>query len=131
MNQVLELFGDIESFLRRDKDFSSATHTKLLSFFNDTQTRVMLKVELAIVVDFGVHFVKTTYLLEGDSPLVFQCYKAIMSLTTTVNLFHYPNLSAVARELSNNNLALQQQLETYAKLSHVYSLLFSITASRY
>lgn len=29
----------------------------------------MLKVEQAIVVDFGV--VKTTYLLEGDSPLVF------------------------------------------------------------
>ena len=72
-----------------------------------------------------------TYLLEGDSPLVFQCYKAIMSLTTAVNLSHYPNLSAVAHELTNNNLALQQQLETYAKLNHVYSLLFSITASRY
>ena len=91
----------------------------------------MLKVELAIVVDFGVHFVKMTYFLEGDSPLVFQRYKAIMSLTTAVNLFHYLNLSAVARELSNNNLALQQQLETYDMLSHVYSLLFSITASRY
>ena len=50
MNQVLELFGDIESFLRKDDDFSSATCTKLLSFFNDTQKRVMLKVELATVV---------------------------------------------------------------------------------
>ena len=50
--------------------------TKLLTFFDDLQKRTLLKVELAIVVDFGDNFVKTTYLLESDSPLVFRCYEA-------------------------------------------------------
>lgn len=34
----------------------------------------------AALVDFGMNFIKATYQLEGDSFLVFQCYKAISTL---------------------------------------------------
>lgn len=47
--------------------FAAATHAKLLTFFSDTHKRAALKVELAIVVDFGMNFIKATYQLEGDS----------------------------------------------------------------
>lgn len=115
INQVLEMFGDVEAFLRRNDDFASATRAKLLAFFDDPQRRVLLKIELAVVVDFGVNFVKTTYLLEGDGVLVFRCYEAISTLTAAVNLAYYPNLSAVARQVSNGNAVLLQQLEMHGK----------------
>ena len=73
------------------------------------------KAELAVVVDFRVHFVQTTYLLEGDGPLVFCCYEAISALTAAVNLAHYPTLNAIARELSGGNPVTQQQFEAYGK----------------
>ena len=114
MKQVLELFGDVETFLQRNDDFAAATRSKLLTFFDNPQKKALLKVELA-VVDFGIHFVKTTYNLEGDGPLVFRCYEAISSLTAAVNLAHYPNLKAIARELSSANPVTQQLWETYGK----------------
>ena len=54
-----------------------------------------------MIVDFGVQFIKTTYHLEGDGPLVFHCYEAISTLTAAVNLASYPNLKAIAWELNN------------------------------
>ena len=39
----------------------------------------------------GKPFVQATYVLEGDGPLAIQCYEVISSLTTAVNLAHYPN----------------------------------------
>ena len=93
-----------------------ATRSKLLTFFRDPRKKALLKAELAVMVDFVVQFVKTTYHLEGDGPLVFRCYEAITALTAAVNLAHYPNLNAIARELSSGNPATQQQWEAYGSL---------------
>ena len=48
---MLELFGDVQTFIQRNNDFATVTHSKLLTFFK----KALLKAELAVVVDFGVH----------------------------------------------------------------------------
>lgn len=45
---------------------------------------------LAIVVEAGEPFVKATYNLEGDGPLVFDVYKAIVTLESAIAVEHYP-----------------------------------------
>lgn len=114
MNQVLDLFGDVEAFLTQH-DIAPATRSKLLTFFSDQVKKAYLKVELAVAIDFGVNFVKATYNMESDGLVVFHCYEAVNTLTAAVDLSHYPNLSAIAGELSNGNTELQQQLEMYGK----------------
>ena len=39
-----------------------------------------LKLELAATIDVGEHFVKATYFLEGDGPLVFACYEKLSAV---------------------------------------------------
>ena len=46
-------------------------------FFQDTQKNVYLQLEVAAIADWGEHFVKATYVLEGDGPLVLKCYEVI------------------------------------------------------
>ena len=60
ISQVMELFVDVESFLRSNDDLTPATRTRLLGYFDDLQKK------MAIVVDVGIHFVKAMYNLEGD-----------------------------------------------------------------
>ena len=40
-----------------------------------------LKLELAGTIDVGEHFVKATYFLEGDGPLVFACYEKLSTVS--------------------------------------------------
>ena len=114
INWVLELFGDVEIFIQRNEDFASATRSKLLTFFSDPQKKALLKVELAVIVDLGVHFVKATYHLEGDGPLAFRCHDVVTTLTIAVNLAYYPNLNAIARELCGGNHAAQHVVQAAA-----------------
>ena len=72
-------------------------------------------VELAITVDAGEPFVKATYFLEGDGPLVFSCYEKILALKASVSTAFYPNTIAVINTLANGNTTVQQQLTNYAK----------------
>ena len=111
-HQVLQQFGDVEPFLR-EHDISPATRTKLLDILSDPQQLVMLKVELAAVVDIGSYFVKATYNLEGDGILAVKCYEEILKIRAAINAKYYPNLQAVSRESSPSNPALQQQLIDY------------------
>lgn len=75
----------------------------------------MLKIELAAVIDLGEHFVKTTYQLEGDGPLVFECYQVIATHNAVVHSAHYPNVDAIARDIAPASLSTQQVWSTYAK----------------
>ena len=59
-----------------------------------------LMVELAVA---GMLFVKATYNLEGDGPLVL-AWQA-----------HYPNLNAVANQISSGDAQMEQELIQYAK----------------
>ncbi len=65
----------MKSFLEDENLPSSRTH--LLEILNDPPSFRKLKMEIAITVDAGEPFVKTTYRLEGDGPLVFSAYEEI------------------------------------------------------
>ena len=84
----MELFGDVESFLRTNEDLASATQGKLLGYFNNMKNKVCLHIEMAVVADEGIHFVQATYMLEGDGPLALTCYETITTLTAAVNQAH-------------------------------------------
>ena len=64
--------------------------------------------ELAAVVDAGEPFVKSTYILEGDGPLVFKCYDQIQILKAGIDNPHYPNVIAPAQRLSTRGHTSQQ-----------------------
>ena len=114
MKELLELYGDVEVFLNQ-YDQAPATRQKLLQFFQDQQKKAFLEIELAVVIDAGMPFVTSTYKLEGDGSLAFECYEVISSLTATVNMPPcYPNLQAVVRRLSGGNMQVEQQLNSYA-----------------
>ena len=58
-----------------------------------------LQLELAAIVDWGDHFVKATYILEGDGPLCFKCYEVIETILGAIHAAHCPNLQAIAKKL--------------------------------
>ena len=82
-----------------------------LEFFDDHQKLFFLKLELAVVVDVGAHFVKATYNLEDDGLLALICYDQIRAST---QLSHYPNLQAIVHEAFPSNLPSQNQWIMYA-----------------
>ena len=61
MNQVFQMFGDFQPFLTHHVDASPATHSKLLNILNDPQQLLLLKSELAAVIDIGSFFAWATY----------------------------------------------------------------------
>ena len=97
MKQLLELYGDLETFLRRHEDRAHATRNKFLQHLDDPCKKTYLQLELAVIVDAGMPFIQATYKLEGDGPLAVEWYEVIGSLSTAVNMVvpHYPNLQAV------------------------------------
>ena len=111
MHQVMVQFGDVEGFLRCE-DVFSVISSKLLELTCDVQKKITLQLELAAVFDISIHFVKATYDLEGDGPLVLSCYEIIERVA--IQLAYYPNVNAIARLLSNGNTHLQQQYTAYA-----------------
>jgi hypothetical protein len=78
IEQVLEQFGDLDPFLRRDDIGSPATLSKLRGIISDSGNcgkKVYHQIELASVVDYGKHFVSGTYTLEGDGPWSFHAMR--------------------------------------------------------
>ena len=60
-------------------------------------------------------FTRATYYLEGDTPLIFSCYERLRSVAHAVAVEHYPNTTAVAREIAGGNAVTYNQLMTQAK----------------
>lgn len=104
LRQVSEYFGDVEPFLRENDEVSLANRRRLLEIFDDPQSCQDLRLELAALVDAGVHFVNATYYLEGDGPLIFTCYERLSAVTRAVAVGNYPNTTAVAREIAGGKL---------------------------
>lgn len=59
--------------------------------------------ELAINVDAMEPFVKATYILKGDGALALVAYERVNMLFSVISTEHYPNVIAVAKELSGGN----------------------------
>ena len=116
INQTFELFGDVESFIKHDEQFSSSTRAKLAEYFADSRKLECLKVEFAAIVDARKSFVQATYKLEGDGPIVFQCYEIISALSTTVVMENYPNVQAVVKSIAKGKTDLQLKWMKYARL---------------
>ena len=108
IKQVFDLLGDVETFLRHDY----LAPAKLLAFFDDPRKKVYLELELATLVDAALPFVQATY---NDGPLVFDCYDTISSLTTAINVAHYPIVEAVSQRIVQAHSYSKQQLLAYSK----------------
>ena len=78
-----DAFGEIDSFLRDDELPSSRLH--LLEILDHPPNKRKLYMELTITVDAGEPFVKATYRLEGDGPLVFKAYEKISMLRAAIS----------------------------------------------
>ena len=108
-NQVLCQFGDVLPFLESNAsaNFSPGTTLKLLQLLGDRQQSTYLQLELASVIDCGERFVKATYELEGDGPLVLRCYEVISILQASIHTAHFPNLTAVAEKIGPSSCVQQ------------------------
>ena len=56
-----------------------------------------------MTIDVGEHFVKATYYLEGDGPLVFSCYEKSKAVAEACQAPHFPNVRAVAAAIANED----------------------------
>ena len=82
--------------------------------FSDTERLINLKLELAITINVGQHFVKATYFLEVDGPLVLSCNEKLHAVARACQAPHFPIVNAVAAAISEENpaqnvSALEQQ----------------------
>ena len=115
LNQVLIYFGFVEPFLRENEEICPSSRGHLLEIVDNPQKFQDLRLELAALIDAGVHFVNATYYLEGDGPLIFSCYERLSAVSHAVAVDHYPNTSAVVREIAGGDAALYSQLVLQAK----------------
>ena len=118
LKQVMLLFGDVAPFLR-ENEIAPANRGKILAILDDPQKYSCLQVELAVVIDVGEHFVKATYSLEGDGPLVFSCFEVLSAVNASIHAAHMPNTQAVVQRLiratgRGSTISAQQWL-MYAK----------------
>ncbi len=101
MSQVMVYFGDVAPFLQANL---SCHQLQIGNCWKCSRIPLLVKpylqIELAAVVDAGEAFVKATYNLEGDGPLVLRCFEILSTLTASLQVSHYPNVQAIAQILS-------------------------------
>ena len=103
IQQILNTFGDISTFLNND-DMPVATTSKLLEILHDPANCRKLEMEIAITANAMGPFVKATYTLEGDVALVLVAYKRVSMPYSVISTEHYPiMLKAVAQQLIEGN----------------------------
>ena len=69
LKQVFSAFGDVQSFLENED--LPLSRLQMLEILRDPPKWRKLRIELAVLIEAGEPFVKATYNLEGDGPLVF------------------------------------------------------------
>ena len=114
LHHIMLLFGDVKPFLTKNSDIGPSLRPKLLDMLHHLPTVIQWKVELAIVIDFGEQFVKSTYNLEGDGALIVTCYEEILKLQALVHSSYYQNLEAVIQSFSQGNAIIQHQWKSHA-----------------
>ena len=110
----MKQFGDVLPFLQQNQDIGPSLQQKLLDILINPDSLSLLKTEMAVVADVGEHYVKFTYKLEGDGLLALVCYEEVLKLQSVIQVGHYPNTSAIARELAGGNPHIVQQWVSYA-----------------
>ena len=116
IQQLMIQFGDVEPFLAKYSDVAPATNAKLQALLQDRLKSVHLQLELSSIVDWGEHFVKATYTLEGDGPLCLRCYEVIDTIYAAIASAHIPNVEAVAKKLATEIRGIHEsQMLQYAQ----------------
>ena len=112
--QLLDLFGDISTFLRAyfNQGIAPKSLDKLLQLLLQSSKELM--VELAVTVDAGEPFVKATYKLEGDGPLAIECYEILSSVKAAIQVCHLPNRVAISKRVTTSTLPEDHWMQ-YAK----------------
>ena len=64
---------------------------------------ICLKLELAITIDLGEHFVKATYFLKGDGPLVLSCYEKLNAIAQVCQALHFKNVRVIAAAVAEQD----------------------------
>ena len=100
--------------LQQNQDIGPSLRQKLLDTNINPNSVSLLKIEMVIVADVGENFVKYTYKLQGDGLLALVCYKEVLKLPSVIQVGHYPDTSAIARELAGGNTHIVQQWVSYA-----------------
>lgn len=113
INQMIDLYGDMQPFLEENEDIGLATRRKMLEMLHNHQKQVLLQIKLAVTVDGGLPLVQATYRLEGDGPLMFTCFEEVEKVFQAIQIAHFPNLNRVAERLSQGQITIQQQLVQY------------------
>ena len=103
--QLFEQFEDVFGFLEmvKEKKICAQIVPQLLELMSDPQHLIDLKLKLAVTIDVGQHFVKATYYLERDSPLVFSCYEKLKAVAEACQTLYFPNVRAIAVSISNQD----------------------------
>ena len=107
---------DVRGFIQQvaAENIAPQTVAQIQDILSDEQRWINVQLELAAVVDIGEQFVKATYYLEGDGPLVFSCYERLQTVTEVCQAPHFPNVCAVSSAIVRKNpteqaAALQQR----------------------
>lgn len=100
--QVMQQFADIFPFvqLRLQRADRAATLRQIEALLSNAQSKFLLQIELAAVVDAGKPMVESTYILEGDGTLAWKCYEQLLVIQNSIRTAHLPNLTAVSRDIS-------------------------------
>ena len=77
-------------------------------------TRQLRLIVAYSVIDAGHPFVRAAYHLEGDGPLILQAYEKIATVRAAIKSAHYPNVVAVAQQIAQGDVNLQQYLQAHA-----------------
>ena len=97
-HQLIVQFGDVERFMEEAKDAKVCPQLmpQLQAILSHPQRLMSLKLELAVTIDVGEHFVKATYFLEEDGPLIFACYEKVSAVSLFCQAPHFLNVRAIA-----------------------------------
>ena len=91
---MIETFGDVFSFYSREvSHLLSSSFLKCWIILH----KIELQMELAVTIDAGEPFVKATYRLEGDGPLVFTEYEEISTLRAGISSKYCRNVYQLLR----------------------------------
>ena len=93
-------FAEIQPFVQERLQTAAnkvATLQQLQEMLTNNQTRLFLQIELAAVVDAGKPMVESTYILEGDGTLAWQCYEQLLIIQNSIHGANLPNLTALSR----------------------------------
>ena len=104
-HQLMVQFGDVARFVEEAKDAKVCPQLppQLQAILSEPQRPMNLKLELAATIDVGEHFVKATYFLKGDGPLVFTCYEKLSAVSQFCQALCFPNARAIATAIAEED----------------------------